>query len=84
MYIPGKAFEGFLNLDSFTLEHGTIDDVEPNAMSGLDVKPARADLHKIPRKYGRFEMRYSRLVNKVIPPGLLYSWKYLKHAAVVV
>ncbi|XP_052820242.1 uncharacterized protein LOC128246074 [Mya arenaria] len=83
LYVPARAFAGFVFLDSFIIEGGSIDDVDPSAMSGLDVKDLSASIHEMPRNFGSFAIRYAKFVGQTIPPGLLYSWKYLNDAAIV-
>lgn len=78
------AFQELVDLDSFSFELGYLDDVDPGAMFGLSVEKLTSGTHAIPRNIGRFEALYTRFQNKYVPPGLLFAWKNLTSAALVV
>ena len=40
--------------------------------------------HSVPRNLGRFEIMYSPFTGKIVPPGLLFNWKNLTSASIVV
>lgn len=82
--MPGQAFKELVNLDSFSFERGSLDDVDPNAMAGLSVEKLTSASHMFPRNLGHFEVMYCPFTAKYVPPGLLFNWKNLTSAALVV
>jgi hypothetical protein len=72
------------NLDYFSFEGGSIDDIDPNGMFGLSVEKMTFDSHTIPRNMGKFDLKYTPFSTKSVPPGLLFNWKNLSTVALVV
>ncbi|KAL4221077.1 Leucine-rich repeat transmembrane protein flrt1 [Mactra antiquata] len=52
-YIGTDTFSAFVELDYFSLEGGSLDQMELTAMSGLSVKKLTSSTHKFPRQHGR-------------------------------
>ncbi|KAH3827558.1 hypothetical protein DPMN_129495 [Dreissena polymorpha] len=80
--VPANVFQEFSSVDMFSLEGGAIDEVDPNAMAGLE--PLRAGTHRPPRPQGRFKLLYTRFLAQAMPPGFLFNWKDLQHVSLVV
>lgn len=78
--IPAEAFAGFENIDHFRFEGGSIDSIDINAWSGLNVEKLMNDAHSIPRNLGFFEVLYTKFPSTTVPPGLLYNMKNLTAA----
>ncbi|XP_060573711.1 leucine-rich repeat transmembrane protein FLRT3-like isoform X2 [Ruditapes philippinarum] len=82
-YIPSQMFTELNNLDFFSFEGGSIDDIDPNGMFGLSVEKMTFDSHTIPRNMGKFDLKYTPFSTKSVPPGLLFNWKNLSTVALV-
>ena len=82
--IPTSVFADFGDLDYFAFENGYIDSVDPNAMVGLNVEKLTSDTHQIPRNLGKFEILFSKFVSQSLPPGLMFNWKNLTSATIMV
>ncbi|XP_045161800.2 leucine-rich repeat transmembrane protein FLRT3-like [Mercenaria mercenaria] len=82
-YIPSQMFQELVNLDYFSFEGGSIDDIDPNGMFGLSVEKLTFSTHSFPRNIGRFDLKYTPFSTKAVPPGLLFNWKNLSTVAIV-